>query len=135
MDLAQGASEQAAPVVGQPGAELAAPVQHLTLEEVAAQFPDPAPDGERLAGIKKAMKKTLSKRGEHKPKAPRPAVTYRAQRRNEAKAKKKAMYRIGEDVKEGWSPAVELNRSQNWIRAQTYGYAREISPVPERPVR
>lgn len=91
-------------------------------------------DGERLAGIKKKIK-TLSKRGERKPKTPRPPVTYRAQRRNEAKAKKQAMYRIGEEVKEGWSPSVEINRSQNFPRAQSYGYAREISPVPERPVR
>ncbi|MCS3725470.1 hypothetical protein [Bradyrhizobium betae] len=92
-------------------------------------------DAARYEAIKSTMKRTLSKRGEQKPKAARPAVTYRAQRRNEAKAKKKAMYRIGEDVKEGWSPAVELNRSPNWTRAQSYGYAREISPVPERPVR
>lgn len=92
-------------------------------------------DGERLAGIKTRIK-TLSRRGEgKKPKTPRPPVTYRAQRRNEAKAQKKAMYRIGEEVKEGWSPSVELNRSQNFPRAQSYGYAREISPVPERPVR
>lgn len=117
------------------GGEIAAPVQHLTREEVEAQFPTPAADGERLADIKSAMKKTLSKRGDRKPKTPRPAVTYRAQRRNEAKAMKKAMYRIGEDVKEGWSPAVELNRSPNFPRAQSYTYAREISPVPERPVR
>lgn len=113
----------------------ASPVQYLTTEEVEARFPNPAADGERLAGIKSTMKKTLSKRGEHKPKAARPAVTYRAQRRNEAKAQKKAMYRIGAEVQEGWSPSVELNRSPNWTRAQSYGYAREISPVPERPVR
>lgn len=94
-----------------------------------------ASDGDRLAGIKRAMKKSLSKRGDDKPKAARPAVTYRAQRRNEAKAKKKAMYRIGADVQEGWSPSVELNRSPNFPRAQSYSYAREISPCPERPVR
>lgn len=93
-------------------------------------------DGERLAGIKAKMAKTLSKRGaDKKPHQPRPPVTYRAQRRNEARAKKKPMYRIGEEVKEGWSPSAEINRSPNWPRAQSYGYAREISPVPERPVR
>ena len=93
-----------------------------------------ASDGQRLAEIK-AKVKTLSKRGEQKPKAPRPPVTYRAQRRNEAKAKKKPMYRIGAPVMEGDAPSAELNRSQNFPRAGSYSYAREISPVPERPVR
>lgn len=97
--------------------------------------PDPATDAERYAEIKAAEKKSLSRRAENKPKAPRPPVTYRAQRRNEAKAKKKAMYRIGADVMEGDAPSVEINRSQNYPRAASYGYAREISPVPERPVR
>ncbi|MBZ4170913.1 hypothetical protein JYG45_23740, partial [Escherichia fergusonii] len=108
-DLDQGTTAQDAPVIGHPG------------------------DGERLAGIKAKMQKTLSKRGAQKPKAARPAVTYRAQRRNEARAQKKAMYRIGADVQEGWSPSVELNRSPNFPRAQSYTYAREISPCPERP--
>lgn len=95
------------------------------------------PDGERHAAIKTAMKKTLSKRGEHKPKRARPAVTYRAQRRNLARVRKwnPPMHRIGAEVQEGWSPSVELNRSQNWTRAASYSYAREISPFPERPVR
>lgn len=92
-------------------------------------------DAERYAKIKKAQKKSLSRRSDSKPKGARPAVTYRAQRRNEAKQKKVPMYRIGEDVKEGWSPAAELNRSPNWTRATSYTYAREISPDPERPVR
>lgn len=94
-------------------------------------------DAARYAGIKAAMAKTLSKRGAKKPHAPRPAITYRAQRRNLARARQwnPPMYRIGEEVKEGWSPGVELNRSPNWTRARTYSYAREISPYPERPVR
>ncbi|EJN14715.1 hypothetical protein PMI42_01688 [Bradyrhizobium sp. YR681] len=89
--------------------------------------------GERLAKIKAGIK-AADKR---KPKSPRPAVTYRGARRNIARARgwNPPMHRIGDDVREGWSPGAELNRSQNWTRAKTYAYAREISPYPERPVR
>lgn len=66
---------------------------------------------------------------------PRNPESYRAFRRNEAKRMKTRMIRLGEDVKEGWTPAPELNRSQNHPPAREYGYAREISPNPERPVR
>jgi hypothetical protein len=112
-------------------------MEHLTKEQVAERFPDPAADGERHAAIKTKIAKTLSKRGERKPKTPRPAVTYRAQRRSLARGRKwnPPMHRIGAEVQEGWSPSVELNRSDKWPRARTYSYAREISPFPERPVR
>jgi hypothetical protein len=120
-DLVQGAIEQAAQPIGHPGEAIA-----------AAGVTDDG--GSNVAGEVKQNRRTLSKRPE-KPKAPRPPVTYRAQRRNEAKRAKKKMYRIGADVQEGSSPSVELNRSPNFPRAQSYSYAREISPVPERPVR
>lgn len=86
-----------------------------------------------LSGKKPKDREVAAKRQ----RKPREAVTYRAQRRNAARAGKwtTPMYRIGEEVKEGWTPGFELNRSQKWTRARSYTYAREISPVPERPVR
>lgn len=95
-------------------------------------------DGDRHAAIKARIAKTLSKRGDRKPKTPRPSITYRAARRNLARLRQwdPPMHRIGEEAREGWgAPSAELNRSQNWTRAGSYAYAREISPFPERPVR
>jgi hypothetical protein len=112
-------------------------MEELTRDQVEERFPDRPSDGERLAEIK-AKVKTLSKRGDRKPKTPRPAITYRAARRNLARERgwNPPMHRVGEEVREGWgAPSAELNRSQNWTRAKTYSYAREISPYPERPVR
>lgn len=108
------------------------------MQEQNPEVVAPPSDAERHAAIKTAMKKTLSKRGDRKPKTPRPAVTYRAARRNLARERKwdPPMHRIGEEAREGWdAPSAELNRSQNWTRAASYSYAREISPFPERPVR
>jgi hypothetical protein len=67
-------------------------------------------------------------------KAPRNGESYRAARRNEAKRTKTKMLRLAPEPEEGWTPAVELNRSPNWSRATSYTYAREISPSKE-PVR
>lgn len=73
--------------------------------------------------------------------------SYRAARRNAARvayreaplAKRRCvadyMVRIGDKPQETIAPSAELNRSQNWSRAKTYAYAREISPYPERPLR
>lgn len=70
-------------------------------------------------------------------KTPRLAWTYRAARRNQARAGKwqTPMKLHRPELIENWVPAVELNRSQWWVRATSYSYAREISPCPERPVR
>jgi hypothetical protein len=69
--------------------------------------------------------------------APREPKTYRGARRNAARGLvwMQSGYRFDIEVKEGWTPAAELNRSPNWSRARSYSYAREISPFPERPVR
>lgn len=90
-------------------------------------------DGRHLAEIKASIR-AIEKR---KVKVPRAANTYRGARRNAARGKvwMKSGYRFDVEVKEGWSPGAELNRSDKWPRSRSYAYAREISPCPERPVR
>jgi len=65
---------------------------------------------------------------------PRNGQSYRASRRNEAKRNKTKMIRLADDVREGDTPEVRLNRSENWPRAASYAYAREISKSKE-PLR
>lgn len=110
-------------------------MEHLTRDEVAERFPDPA--GNRYAEIKSAMAKATKDAKRREPKVPREARTYRGARRNAARGMvwMTSGYRFDVEVKEGWSPGAELNRSDKWPRARSYAYAREISPVPERPVR
>lgn len=97
------------------------------------------------------MDQPQTKQQQPKPKLKRKArnpESYRATRRNEARANYRArrpaerrliaelMVRIGAKPKDGsFSGSIELNRSQDWSRAQTYAYAREISPYPERTLR
>lgn len=90
-------------------------------------------DGVRLANIKAGVKATEKR----KAKTPRAANTYRGARRNAARGKvwMQSGYRFDVEVKEGWSPGAEIHRSDRWLRARSYVYAREISPCPERPVR
>ncbi len=72
-----------------------------------------------------------------KPKrTPRDKRSYRAARRNEARRTKTLdiMKRFAPEPKYLGAPAAHLNRSENWPRAMTYSYAREIGPNTE-PVR
>jgi len=63
-----------------------------------------------------------------KKRTPRPAWTYRGARRNEAGKTGAVMLRHAPEPIDGSAPAPELNRSQNWVRAKSYSYAREIAP-------
>ena len=65
---------------------------------------------------------------------PRSAESYRGARRNATRETKAVMLRLGEEVQELIAPAASLNRSDRWVRATSYAYAREISPSAE-PVR
>jgi hypothetical protein len=67
---------------------------------------------------------------------PRPARTYRASRRNAARETGIAMEQkhAPEPIDGSYDGSIELNRRPDWSRAQSYGYAREISPSKE-PVR
>ncbi|XUM21027.1 hypothetical protein ACRAVF_27065 [Bradyrhizobium oligotrophicum S58] len=62
--------------------------------------------------------------------------SYRAARRNEARRTKTldVMKRFAPEPKYLGAPAAYLNRSENWPRAMTYAYAREIRD-DGRPVR
>lgn len=67
-------------------------------------------------------------------KEPRPAWSYRGARKKAAREEKRAMLRHAPEAIEEVAPAAYLNRSDKWVRANTYEYAREIGPSKE-PVR
>lgn len=43
--------------------------------------------------------------------------------------------RIHDPSQKRYSKSNRLNRSNKWLRAETYKEARDMSPNPERPVR
>jgi threonine synthase len=67
-------------------------------------------------------------------KTPRPAWTYRGNRKKDARRERRQMLRHAPEVIETVAPAAHINRSENWPRAMTYSYARELSQSKE-PVR